>query len=475
MSPRYLPGAIPVIAASLGAVVIIWVWLALSGGSLSQLASISPSVRLLATNPTVYLIAGLVLAGAAIVLAAIGLRSRPSTVVALLAVLLVFGDARMGVIQQGALFVRYALLLVMTVAGALTCASLLVRGRTNPTQKWLIALLVLGVLHLVAMPVDLEVLMAVPALLMVTLGVPFGVSPYIAGRHEGNLGRALTVAAVVVTAMEASSLALSGEAFVGGRFRAWHQLPTGFAINYVMFVIVALWASLGGVKGCLRLVAGFVVVFGVLLLGLSGTRSAMAAFVVVFAIMLITWRPKYMVPVIVAMLVVGAVVTVGDIDTLLGYAGDRITTVSSRETRFAVWALAWDAIRDRPWWGYGLIPDVSRYVQSVGKIATLDAHNSVLGTWIRFGVVGALVVVVLYAYGAWMSFRSCRESAVGGQSGEGVLFAVVLLAVIVTSMFEDVFAGRGNVTQMFWALSLALLGDRVVRRPTVGASTWRAH
>jgi O-antigen ligase len=394
------------------------------------------------------------------------LAFRPATFMAVWLVALSIGDARLGVIQQAGLLLRYSMMLVLVVLGV----GVLVRGTRRGPADWLprlfLAYTALQLLHVIFNDLSIEAMSMLPMQLAISLGVVFGFREILeSDKVLVHLGRALTVAGVVVTLVECTSLVASEQPFLAGRFRSWHSLPTGFATSYVFFLIPLVWTALSGGGRILRLVSAATACIGVILVVLSGTRGALLCLLVAAFVMIFIWKRRLIIPFVFVSIVLVLMSSAGDgFGTLFGDAGERI--VSARETRFGAWSNAWAFIQQQALWGYGLVPDI--HLLNVRGNEVLDSHSAYLGTWLRLGIGGLIIVIaintmtVVRALKAWPRLHTWRD---GGNAL--ILFLCLLLTVIVGGLFEDNLAGKGNVQQAMWALSVAgvvIIGNRITHR-----------
>jgi hypothetical protein len=417
-------------------------------------------------SPGLILGLGFIICVTFVVLSYLLLAFRPTTFMAVWLVALSIGDAKLGVIQQAGLLLRYSMMLVLVVLGG----GVLVRGAGRGSADWLprlfLAYAALQLLHVIFNGLSIEAMSMLPMQLAISLGVVFGFREILeSDKYLVHLGRALTLAGVVVTLVECTSLVASDQPFLAGRFRSWHSLPTGFATSYVFFLIPLVWTTLSAGGRILRLVSAAAACMGVILVVLSGTRGALLCLLVATFVMIFIWKRRVIIPFVFVSIVLVLISSAGDgFGTLFGDAGERI--VSARETRFGAWSNAWAYIRQQVLWGYGLVPDI--HMLNVRSNEVLDSHSAYLGTWLRLGVGGLIIVIaintmtVVRALKAWPRLYAWRD---GGNAL--ILFLCLILTVIVGGLFEDNLAGKGNVQQAMWALSVAgvvTIGNRMAHR-----------
>ena len=104
--------------------------------------------------------------------------------------------------------------------------------------------------------------------------------------------------------------------------------------------------------------------------------------------------------------------------------------------------------------GVGFGPD---FLEASGTLEVLEGttyvnvrspHNYLLGTWARLGVVGALLAVLMLAFGAWLAVRQLWHT----RDTVDVLAALVLLALPVPAMLGVILESPFGALPYFWAL-----------------------
>ena len=446
-----------ILIASILVLVAIWmVAVSLGDDLIRQLSRVSASVASYRRNPGLILGLGFVVCTLCLVFAYALLAARPAMFMALWLMALALGDARLGIIQQGGLLLRYSMMLMLVILGV----RVLLRGGSKVGGRWLVGLFLAytGIqwAHLLIDGPTIPSLAILPIQLALAVGVMFGVRDLMmSDDFILRLGRALAYAGIAMTVIACLSLVGAEQPFLAGRFRSWHALPTGFATGYVCFLIPLIWVSWSGGDRLLRLCSVIAACVGVVLIVLSGTRNALLCALLSTFVMLVFWRRRLIFPLMLAALVLLLLASAMDQGAaVFGGAGQRI--VSGEQTRFGVWGISWDFIQQKTLWGYGLVPDLQVFNIRRNEIQIVDAHSSYLGTWLRLGIVGLLIVVAInllalvQAASIWSRISRWREGA-----NVLMLLACLLLTVIVGGVFEDNLSGRGNVQQAVWAIAIA--------------------
>lgn len=457
------------LAVSFVVLFVLWLMAASWGDDLiRELSKHSASVRMYRDSPGLILGLGFVVCVICLVLSYLLLVSRPTAFMAVWLVSLALGDARLGVFQQGSLLLRYTMMLVLVVLGVGSLFRRTVRTSSDWLPRLFISYTGLQLLHVIFNGPSMEALSMLPMQLALSVGVVFGFREILETDDSlVHLGRALTIAGVLITLVECSSLVASQQPFLGGRFRSWHSLPTGFATGYVCFLVPVVWTALSGGDRVLRMFSAITVCVGATLIILSGTRNALLCLVICIFVMLVVWKRRWIIPFIVVSIVVVLVSIVGDgVGGFFGGAGERI--VSTEETRLWVWKSAWNAVQGQPLWGYGLVPDIKLFDVSRNEMQVLDAHNAYLGTWLRLGVGGVFLVVAINILAMMQVVKAWPRLFVWRDGKNAlILFVCLLLIVVVGGGFEDNLAGKGNIQQAMWALSIAgisMIGNRSSHR-----------
>lgn len=434
---------------------------------IDQLSIVSPSARAFRNRPNVLLLFGLLAGTASVVISYWLLSKRPFMFVSLWIIVLAFGDAKLGLIQQLSLVMRLSMMLTLVVFGV----SVLFRTPAwakEPLPLLFLTYLGLNLLHILFGGMTASELALLPIQLAVTIGILWGFRAILVTSPDfQKLAIAVVVAGQVITIVELLAIPLAPQPFLGGRLRAWHDLPTGFATGYVLLVITLLWAAVSSLPRLLRLASAVTGVIGIVLIILSGTRNAVLALIIAAGVMLVAWRRRLILPFVVLVTVISlAVVAFGGLEALFGQVGSRVTSVAAQETRFGVWGTAWRFIQEKPLWGYGLGEVPLVFSENLGQMAAFNAHSAYLGTWLRLGVGGVLVVLALYLMAMRRGWTLVSTTgAASDVKATGTLFLSLLMAVFVSGLFEDNLAGRGNIQQAIWGLAVLVLivGETTLR------------
>jgi exopolysaccharide production protein ExoQ len=157
--------------------------------------------------------------------------------------------------------------------------------------------------------------------------------------------------------------------------------------------------------------------------------------------------------VLLALLLVGGVAAwflLGNTDTVLGLVGKDATLTG----RTVLWSAVLDAIRDRPWTGYGYS---AFWLGWEGKSAAVwlvtgeefyDAHNGILDLWLTLGLVGVSVFALNFvrAFGRAIAWARATGTVVG-------LWPIAFLSfMLLSNLTEGTILQQNNLS---WILYVA--------------------
>ena len=247
-----------VLWVSLAIMLMAWLPVAGIGGDVVRaLGQLSVTVRIYQASSGLVLGLGFLIC-AAVVLGSYLLISRnPPLFMGTWLVTFALGDADIGLFQHAALLFRYSMMLVLVVLGLGKVTQEIGRRRLDVLQVLALSYLAIQIVHLLVDGPSVEALLILPMQAAAGLGLVIGCRDLLSSeRSLLRLGRVLAWVGVLLTLVALSALVLRTAPFLGGRFRGWHDLPTGFATAYVMFLVPLVWVVLGGAaaySGCVLL------------------------------------------------------------------------------------------------------------------------------------------------------------------------------------------------------------------------------
>jgi O-antigen ligase len=138
----------------------------------------------------------------------------------------------------------------------------------------------------------------------------------------------------------------------------------------------------------------------------------------------------------------------------------------SGSLRIELWQATVRMIAARPWVGYGpdqfLYAYLPRYVQPAAweERFTAHAHNLVLDSWVRLGIIGGAFSLLAVAICARLAARAAR--APGSGDPLAVAAAVALATIIVHGMIDNAFYAH-DLAMSCWLLAWLALDSEAVR------------
>lgn len=142
-------------------------------------------------------------------------------------------------------------------------------------------------------------------------------------------------------------------------------------------------------------------------------------------------------------------------------------TISSDSwrSRLIIWQVAWQAFKDRPWWGYGLENFKSAFnhfygggLANLGFDETLvdRAHNLVLDQLVTGGVIGLAVLIVLGTILFSLLIKQVKRALHERDYRNLVLF-IILIATITAHFATSLTAFDIGVTAIYMAVLVAAI------------------
>jgi len=245
-------------------------------------------------------------------------------------------------------------------------------------------------------------------------------------RHRAFVLGAFAAGGLFVAVWSLADAATGGGVSVGGVVRASGPFPHPNALGLYLLRPVAFGAAFLLVSRSRSRVAWLLCGVGAAALVGSLSRSA-ALGLLVAALLLLPWMTR-------RMRMFGALAAAALSLALIVVAGDRAIGASGTDSlalRTDIWRSGLAMIRDRPVSGYG--PDQFLYVYTpryVDPVAwaerfTSHAHNIVIDSWVRVGIIGAVLAVLALA-------RVARSAGIVVGQGESGRIDPLATAAIVT-------------------------------------------
>lgn len=260
----------------------------------------------------------------------------------------------------------------------------------------------------------------------------------------------------------ARSLALRDQSVGAEVNNAWRGLfphKNSMGIFVAMYFVTAVTLA----RGRLRLFLA-----GAALVLLAGAQSVTALLTLLAGLGVYAWmlpsllrrRPPHLaLAALVVSAGVGSSLVLQNLSTLVGYFGKDPTLTG----RTDIWSAAWWAIGDRPILGYGpagfwltegeLRDAIDRRI----GFGVYQAHQGILELVLLFGVVGLILVAILFAVGVGAANKL-------GQRNEPVLGALglaVLGMLVLASFSEPTLTGGGLMLAVFLVAAMGSAGRAV--------------
>ena len=266
---------------------------------------------------------------------------------------------------------------------------------------------------------------------------------------------------IALTAFHASALILSPQPFLAGRFKSYYLLPTNFANGYALFVVAMLWLALHEQRRVVKVVAWTALPIGLGLLVLSGTRNSILVVFVAVAVFAAVWtRRIFFLGTLGAIAIFSLMVLFVDNASHLDGLFNRFSKLDT-SNRQDVWEFAWQYIKQRPLLGYGIGKGgdaLGHTLEPWERAEYINTHNAYLGIWLQHGVIGLILVSMVFLVGLIKGARMLLSRHVVPACKQILVLPVALLAgLAVGGMFEEYLTSRGSVQQLLWGFFLLMI------------------
>jgi O-antigen ligase len=361
-------------------------------------------------------------------------------------------------VNEASFAIRYIFMVALISTGLAS-----IFGSNVNHQNWIsrVGLLYLlwCLLNLFINGVNIESLAMLPMQITLFIGIIIGLRSYFTKLTDikrllvmlGWIGAGLTI-------FNLGALFFVSAPFLAGRYRSAFLLPTNFANGYALLYVAMLWLMITEKKIFLKSILFTCVVIGIVLLGLSGTRNAFVMLLVAISAFALVWRLK--IPLFIGLgVIIIAVIMRAFLDDShsLNYVIDRLgeTRTSDRQV---VWDLAWNYIGNRPWVGYGIGHGQEAIDKSLPFWLQLNSHNAYLGIWLQTGIIGLVLVVLIYILTLGRALKMLLSKTVDRQTKEVLVLPFALLSgLMVTGLVEENLTSRGSLQQLIWGIAILII------------------
>lgn len=275
--------------------------------------------------------------------------------------------------------------------------------------------------------------------------------PYQLSNQVKELEDAFLYAFSLLSVIFATALIANPHAFVAGRFCSWFILPTNFGNLCSLMCIYFLWyATNNALAKKKRLIATLSLTVCLIMLVLSGTRNGMFSFVIATLLITLLIDKKVGLKILASIAVISLILAPSlTMREQIQKATERFFMVRDKESRDEVWNIAIDKIKESGFLGYGI-----NITAGNDSKRTINPHNTLLGNYLRFGVLGAISVLLIYLIIIFQAFFQ-RETQ-KDKNNLIVLSQIMTIILFISGMFEDNYSGGVGVYQFLIAIFISL-------------------
>lgn len=146
--------------------------------------------------------------------------------------------------------------------------------------------------------------------------------------------------------------------------------------------------------------------------------------------------------------------------------GETVASLSTLNDRTNLWSLAWDSIKQKPMYGWGLEASRDIFLDSTGLGG---GHNAVINVAVDLGAVGMLAWLAVLVVGVATVWR-CRARVLGIPTDRTLLLAIVAF-LLSDGMFYEGVGATSNIASitLFIVIGWSVLLGRA-NRVAVGSS-----
>lgn len=350
-------------------------------------------------------------------------------------------------IHEASLGIRY--LFLATIVGILISN---ISGDIK-NNKLLIPLAVFGTIIIASTVANFEQgasATSLGGLLIIGIFVPL-ILPSQLNDCKKDVENAFLYAFSILGVIFSTALVANPHAFVAGRFCSWFVLPTNFgnlcSIMCVFFLWYATNKSLSSSKRLLAL-ANLALCLGMLVM--SGTRNGMFSFIIAVFLISVLIDKKIGLKLLMIVALIGLILAPSmNMRERVKNATERFFMVRDKESRDEVWNMAIDLVGKADILGYGI-----NITAGSDPKRTINPHNTILGNYLRFGIFGAVSLIVIYLI---VAFQALNYRARGNKGDQlKILAQVMAIILFISGMFEDNYSGGVGAYQFLIALFISL-------------------
>jgi O-antigen ligase len=266
-----------------------------------------------------------------------------------------------------------------------------------------------------------------------------------------EFNKLLAYVAIPITILCALSPLFNDNAIAGGRFQAFSDKPTGFAIVYSLALVPLFWLSMYEKRKLVRQLATVLALVGFALILLSGTRNGTVASLMGIGCLWWVFRTRIFVYMIALAILALLVQILFSGDENIAFVSSRLA--STENTRLEVWALYTNLAAQSPFVGYGydglrgavygqnFIDAFAKY----GFINAPGAHNFYLGIAVRFGIPALILSCCILYLSMRTSWQVVFSNIVSERDKQAYILPAAMVAVVAAEgLFEDTMGSTGK-------------------------------
>ncbi len=184
-------------------------------------------------------------------------------------------------------------------------------------------------------------------------------------------------------------------------------------LGYIDVVLLSFWTAIAiwGRNAKMQIIGGFLSFLLVFALLLTGARASILGFVVTICLYAY-WagKIKYLV---IFFILVAVIISIPPMKDLIGIVFRADASTSGRDV---IWLNSLDMIKRNPVFGIGInnyFSEYMRYVTSKSwhyEIIPPSAHNQILDYWVEMGILGLVVVFLLYYFPVKYGRRALKKA-----------------------------------------------------------------
>jgi len=298
---------------------------------------------------------------------------------------------------------------------------------------------------------NILIMMAFQFLTIFGVAVAWG-NRFLTREQITQYGIVLSYAGVFLCCFHIFTPLVVAETFVGGRYFGAFSTATAFASFLSVVVLALIWHGMLEKRITVGRIVNVFALIGIGLIFLSGTRSVSAAMIICAIALTYVFRVKIMVYLVFIGIIVLSLQLMFADSELITKIGERLTQVDENN-RAGIWLRYFEAVLERPIFGWGANGQVrALYGDFLARydFAAPGTHNALLGTAVRFGLIGLLSHLSLFIYAAVVGSRVIFSKIVPIEDKKVYALPIVMvLLVFLEGMFEDNLSPlRGSIIQL---------------------------